>query len=52
VAGWRQEPLIKRRRELNPNRYKGEAGMKRRVGLAVIADNSLKSAAPRPSPGP
>ena len=33
--------VIKRRHGLNRCRYKGEAGMKRWVGLAVIADNLI-----------
>ena len=31
--------VVKRRHGLNRSRYKGEAGMKRWVGLGVIADN-------------
>jgi transposase, IS5 family len=33
--------VIKRRHGLNRSRYKGEAGLKRWVGLAVIADNLI-----------
>ena len=33
--------VIKRRHGLNRSRYKGDAGMKRWVGLAVIADNLI-----------
>lgn len=33
--------LLKRRHGLNRSRYKGEAGMKRWVGLGVIADNLI-----------
>ena len=33
--------VIKRRHGLNRSRYKGEAGMKRWVGLGVIADNLI-----------
>jgi hypothetical protein len=32
--------VVKRRHGLNRCRYKGDAGMKRWVGLGVIADNS------------
>ena len=31
--------VVKRRHGLNRSRYKGDAGMKRWVGLGVIADN-------------
>jgi transposase, IS5 family len=33
--------VVKRRHGLNRSRYKGDAGMKRWVGLGVIADNLL-----------
>jgi transposase, IS5 family len=33
--------LLKRRHGLNRSRYKGEAGMKRWVGLGIIADNLI-----------
>ena len=33
--------LLKRRHGLNRSRYKDEAGMKRWVGLGVIADNLI-----------
>jgi transposase, IS5 family len=31
--------VVKRRHGLNRSRYRGDAGMKRWVGLGVIADN-------------
>jgi IS5 family transposase len=37
--------VVKRRHGLNRCRYKGDAGMKRWVGLGVIADNLITSAA-------
>jgi IS5 family transposase len=45
--------VIKRRHGLNRCRYKGDAGMKRWVGLAVIADNLInmgRSMAKEPAP--
>jgi len=33
--------VVKRRHGLNRCRYKGDAGMKRWVGLGIIADNLL-----------
>jgi IS5 family transposase len=45
--------VVKRRHGLNRSRYKGEAGMKRWVGLGVIADNLInigRVLATRPSP--
>ena len=33
--------VVKRRHGLNRSRYKGEAGIKRWVGLGVIADNPV-----------
>jgi len=33
--------VVKRRHGLNRCRYKGDSGMKRRVGLGVIADNLI-----------
>ena len=36
--------LLKRRHGLNRSRYKGSAGMKRWVGLGVIADNLINIA--------
>ncbi len=33
--------MVKRRHGLNRCRYKGDSGMKRWVGLAVIADNLI-----------
>ena len=33
--------MVKRRHGLNRCRYKGDAGMKRWVGLSVIADNLI-----------
>jgi IS5 family transposase len=45
--------VIKRRHGLNRSRYKGEDGMKRWVGLGVIADNLInigRVLATRPSP--
>ena len=45
--------VVKRRHGLNRSRYKGEAGMKRWVGLGVIADNLInigRVLATRPRP--
>jgi IS5 family transposase len=45
--------VVKRRHGLNRSRYKGEDGMKRWVGLGVIADNLInigRVLATRPSP--
>ncbi len=45
--------VIKRRHGLNPSRYKGDAGMKRWVGLGVIADNLVnigRAIAKNPAP--
>ena len=45
--------VVKRRHGLNRSRYKGAAGMKRWVGLGVIADNLVnisRAIAQRPSP--
>ena len=36
--------VVKRRHGLNRCRYKGDAGMKRWVGLGVIADNLINMA--------
>ena len=45
--------VVKRRHGLNRSRYKGEAGMKRWVGLGVIADNLVNiSRAMAKQPGP
>lgn len=38
--------LLKRRHDLNRCRYKGLDGMKRWVGLSVVADNLITSAWP------
>jgi IS5 family transposase len=45
--------VVKRRHGLNRSRYKGDAGMKRWVGLGVIADNLVnigRAMAKRPAP--
>jgi IS5 family transposase len=45
--------VIKRRHGLNRSRYKGDAGMKRWVGLGVIADNLVnigRAIAKNPAP--
>jgi IS5 family transposase len=45
--------VVKRRHGLNRSRYKGDAGMKRWVGLGVIADNLVnisRAMAKQPSP--
>jgi IS5 family transposase len=39
--------VVKRRHGLNRCRYKGDAGMKRWVGLGVIADNILNIGRPK-----
>ena len=45
--------VVKRRHGLNRSRYKGDAGMKRWVGLGVIADNLVNiSRAMAKQPGP
>jgi len=45
--------VVKRRHGLNRSRYKGDAGMKRWVGLGVIADNLVNiSRAMAEQPGP
>jgi IS5 family transposase len=45
--------VVKRRHGLNRSRYRGEAGMKRWVGLGVIADNLVNiSRAMAKQPGP
>jgi IS5 family transposase len=45
--------VVKRRHGLNRSRYKGQAGMKRWVGLGVIADNLVNiSRAMAKQPGP
>jgi len=45
--------VVKRRHGLNRSRYRGEAGMKRWVGLGVIADNLVNiSRAMTKQPGP
>ena len=45
--------VVKRRHGLNRSRYKGDAGMKRWVGLGVIADNLVNiSRAVAKQPGP
>ena len=45
--------VVKRRHGLNRSRYKGDAGMRRWVGLAVIADNLVNiSRAVAKQPGP
>jgi IS5 family transposase len=45
--------VVKRRHGLNRSRYRGEAGMKRWVGLGIIADNLVnisRAMADQPSP--
>ena len=45
--------VVKRRHGLNRSRYRGDAGMKRWVGLGVIADNPVNiSRAMAKQPGP
>ena len=45
--------VVKRRHGLNRSRYRGEAGMKRWVGLGVIADNLVNiGRAMAKQPGP
>ena len=45
--------VVKRRHGLNRSRYRGEAGIKRWVGLGVIADNLVNiSRAMANQPGP
>jgi transposase, IS5 family len=45
--------VVKRRHGLNRSRYRGDAGMKRWVGLGVIADNLVNiSRAMAKQPGP
>ena len=45
--------VVKRRHGLNRSRYRGDAGMKRWVGLGVIADNLVNiSRAMAEQPGP